>query len=87
MTHADFLTALEHQLQLRGIAFSRAALVVFVESCWPLIEDDPNVEFWSQEFVETSGVSQLPVPQVSETLATENRLANPFALSKIAPSE
>ena len=53
MTQPDFTAALEQELQLRGVAFSRADLLAFVASAWPLIEDDPGVMFWAREFLET----------------------------------
>ena len=43
MTPADFLQALESVLQHRRVSFSRAAAIAFVESCWELIADDPDV--------------------------------------------
>jgi hypothetical protein len=52
LTYADFLRMLESSLQLRHVPFSRAALIAFVESAWPLIEDDPDVAFWSERFLE-----------------------------------
>jgi hypothetical protein len=42
MTPSDFLTQLESILQHRRVSFSRAAAIAFVESCWELIEDDPD---------------------------------------------
>jgi hypothetical protein len=51
MTPADFTTALEQELQLQGVAFSRSALQVFVADAWPLIDDDPDVAFWAGEFL------------------------------------
>jgi hypothetical protein len=53
MTKAEFIAALEQELQLRGVAFSRADLLAFVASAWPLIEDEPDVMFWAREFLET----------------------------------
>jgi hypothetical protein len=42
MTRDAFTAALEEQLRLRGLAFSRAAVLDFVASVWPLAEDDPD---------------------------------------------
>ncbi len=56
MTPSDFLQSLESILQSRRMAFSRAAAIAFVESCWHLIEDEPDVWFWSERFVEAGGV-------------------------------
>jgi len=52
MTQADFLAALELELRLRGIAFSRADLLDFVASVWPLAQEDPDAAFWAREFIE-----------------------------------
>jgi hypothetical protein len=56
MTPADFLSSLESVLQHRRVAFSRAAAIVFVESCWELIADDPDVWEWSERFIEAGAV-------------------------------
>jgi hypothetical protein len=42
MTRDDFTAALEEQLRLRALSFSRAAVLDFVASVWPLAEDDPD---------------------------------------------
>lgn len=51
MNQSDFLPALESSLHLRGVAFSRAALEAFVEDAWVPITNNPDVEFWTREFV------------------------------------
>ena len=56
MTPADFLQALERILQHRRIALSRAATIAFVESCWELIADDPDVERWADLFIKAGAV-------------------------------
>ncbi len=56
MTPSDFLQSLESVLQSRRIAFSRAAAIAFVESCWELIADDPDVWYWSERFIEAGAV-------------------------------
>jgi hypothetical protein len=56
MTQADFLASLESALQHRRVTFSRAAAIAFVESCWELIADDPDVWEWSERFVEAGAV-------------------------------
>ena len=60
MTPAHFLHSLESVLQSRRVAFSRAAAIAFVESCWELIEDEPDVWEWSNRFIEAGGV-ETPV--------------------------
>ena len=55
-TPDDFRHALEGVLQHRRVAFSRAAAIAFVESCWSLIEDDPDVDTWADRFVEAGAV-------------------------------
>jgi hypothetical protein len=57
MNQTDFVTALEQELQLSGIAFSRADLVDFVSSVWPLAQENPDVAFWAQEFIESRGAT------------------------------
>jgi hypothetical protein len=56
MTPADFLNSLEQVLQQRRLPFSRAAAIAFVESCWELIDDDPDVWAWSDRFAESQGI-------------------------------
>jgi len=51
MTPQDFVAALERHLQLHGVPFSRADVQAFVESCWPLIEEDTRPERWCAEFL------------------------------------
>ena len=58
MTPADFLHALEEVLRQRRVLFGRSAAIAFVESAWPLIEDGPDVWFWSHRFCE-AGVGVL----------------------------
>jgi hypothetical protein len=52
MTRDDFTAALEEQLRLRGLGFSRAAVLDFVASVWPLAEDDPDPVLWAERFAE-----------------------------------
>jgi hypothetical protein len=52
MTRDAFTAALEEQLRIRGYSFSRADLLDFVLSVWPLAEDDPDPVLWAQRFVE-----------------------------------
>lgn len=59
MTPSDFLPMLESALQHRRIAFSRAAAIAFVESCWELIDDNPDVDEWADRFQE-SGAVEVP---------------------------
>jgi hypothetical protein len=33
--------------------------VAFVESCWALIADEPDVWYWSVRFIEAGGVEAL----------------------------
>jgi hypothetical protein len=39
---------LESVLQHRRVAFSRATAIAFVESCWELIADDPDVWYCTE---------------------------------------
>jgi hypothetical protein len=52
MSRDDFTAALEEQLRLRGLSFSRAAVLDFVASVWPLAEDDPDPVVWARRFAE-----------------------------------
>lgn len=61
MTAAEFLVTLEEVLRQRRISFSRAAAIVFVESCWALIEDNPDPWYWSECFCET-GAAVVEAP-------------------------
>jgi len=56
MTPNDFLHSLESVLQNRRVSFSRAAEIAFVESCWELIADDPDVWYWAERFIEAGAV-------------------------------
>jgi hypothetical protein len=51
MNRTDFTLALEQELQLCSIPFSRAELLAFVAGAWPLIEDDPDVTYWARKFI------------------------------------
>jgi hypothetical protein len=53
VSQPDFVQTLESELQLRGVPFDRAALLAFVASAWPLIEENPDVVFWAGEFLDS----------------------------------
>jgi hypothetical protein len=57
MNPADFLAQLETALQSRGTPFSRAALIAFVDSCWPWILDNPDVELWAAKFLRSTDLT------------------------------
>jgi hypothetical protein len=57
LTLPEFVEALEHELQFRGMPFTRAELLAFVVSAWTLIEDDPDVGRWAWEFLEAMGLA------------------------------
>jgi hypothetical protein len=63
-----FLRSLESVLQHRRIVFSRAEAIVFVESCWELIVDEPDVWFWAERFVEMNNAASGKV--LSKSLGT-----------------
>jgi hypothetical protein len=52
----DFLSSLQSVLQHRRVAFSRTAAIAFIESCWVLIADDPDVGYWNERFIEAGAV-------------------------------
>jgi hypothetical protein len=51
MTPVDFLHSLEEVLRQRHLQFSRAAAIAFVESCWELIDDNPDAWYWSDLYL------------------------------------
>jgi hypothetical protein len=53
MSRDDFTAAVEEQLRIQGIAFSRADLLDFVEGVWPLAQDDPDPVVWADRFLES----------------------------------
>jgi hypothetical protein len=58
MKQANFTHALEQELHLQGITFSRADLLAFVAAAWPLITENLDVTFWARQFIE---VGHAPV--------------------------
>jgi hypothetical protein len=54
MTPDAFTADLEQQLALRGAVYDRGALLVFITSAWPLIEEDPDPVRWATEFIEVA---------------------------------
>jgi hypothetical protein len=52
MTPYDFLAVLEQDLRLRGEAFDRDELRVWVSTMWPLIIEDPDPVRWVGEFLD-----------------------------------
>jgi hypothetical protein len=52
MTREDFTAALEMELQLAGVSFTRADVQDFVAGAWPLIREQPDVAFWARQFIE-----------------------------------
>ncbi len=55
MIPTDFLHLLESVLRQRRLPFSRATAIAFTESCWELIDDNPDAWYWAERFVETNG--------------------------------
>jgi hypothetical protein len=64
MTPTDFLHLLEEVFRQRRLPFSRAAAIAFVESCWTLIGDEPDVWYWSERFVEAQGAVSTVAAEV-----------------------
>jgi hypothetical protein len=58
MTPAEFVRALESHLRTHAIPFTRGDLIVFVESAWPLVEDNPDLAHWCQQFRERLAACQ-----------------------------
>ena len=53
MSQADFTAALEQELQLHGVGFSRADLLEFVADVWPLAQENRDPAFWAREFIDS----------------------------------
>jgi hypothetical protein len=56
MTQPEFIQALEQELRLCGRPFDRAEVLAFVESMWPLVEEDQDTGLWAAEFWRAEGV-------------------------------
>lgn len=54
MTQHEFFQSLESILRKRRIGFCRGAAIVFVQSCWGLIEDNPDLHYWADRFIEAN---------------------------------
>jgi hypothetical protein len=52
MTSDEFLRAVEQDLRSRGAPFDPRELTAYIEGCWPLIEDNPDVVYWAERFLE-----------------------------------
>ena len=52
MSHGQFVTALESELKLQGVAFSRADVLAFAADVWDLVEDRPDPAWWAKRFVQ-----------------------------------
>jgi hypothetical protein len=59
MTQADFTLALEQELQIRGVRFSRADLQEFVADIWPLAAENSDPATWAQEFIDSGRGTML----------------------------
>jgi hypothetical protein len=57
-TVQDFITALARHLRTHAIPFTRGDLIAFVESCWVLIDDNPDLAHWCQQFRERLAACQ-----------------------------
>jgi hypothetical protein len=70
MTRDDFTAALEEQLRLRGLSFSRAAVLDFVASVWALAEDDNAVEVTERQAAGLEGPFQPAVSSPARIACT-----------------
>jgi hypothetical protein len=59
MTLVDFTDALEQELRLRGVAFSRGELLAFMDGIWPLAREEPDVDRWAEAFLATDHGEQV----------------------------
>jgi hypothetical protein len=62
MSHPDFLTGLEAELRLRGVAFDRADVLAFADAVWPLAQEDTDPVKWADCFLE-AGHAERPSPK------------------------
>jgi hypothetical protein len=60
LSPADFLRLLEAHVRPMHVSFSRTVLQCFIESAWPLIEDDPDPAFWADRFLELGSAVEIP---------------------------
>jgi hypothetical protein len=60
MSELDFTAALEDELRLRGVAFSRADVLAFADDVWPLAADDPDAVRWADAFTEGGYARAVP---------------------------
>jgi hypothetical protein len=51
-------------LRQRRLPFSRVAAITFVESCWELIDDNPDAWYWAERFVEAQGAVSTVADEV-----------------------
>ena len=54
MTQSDFAASLEHELQLRRVAFDLADVLEFAASVWAIAQVDPEPVRWADEFLQTT---------------------------------
>jgi hypothetical protein len=50
MTRGEFVTELEMALRRSARPFDQRQVIEYVEDLWPLIELNPNPEFWVNAF-------------------------------------
>jgi hypothetical protein len=55
MNLADFLAAVERDLQLRHVPFDLAELRTFLADCWPLVEVEDLPSVWADRFLQAQG--------------------------------
>lgn len=59
MNPDDFTRSVETILQAAHVPFERRALLAFIGSAWPLIEDHPDPERWAREFLTTLAMVEV----------------------------
>ncbi len=52
MTRDEFLSALRIDLRLHGVPFDPVDLRAWLDACWPLIAEEPDVLRWSEAYQE-----------------------------------
>jgi hypothetical protein len=59
MNEDHFVKLLELELRRRFTRFSLADLLAFVADVWPVAREDPDVDRWTREFLDSGRCNRL----------------------------